>query len=381
MIDWHGPGLNIGDLHIRIPIVQGGMGIGVSGRRLAAAVAAQGGVGVLSSVGIGYIGIPLTDAHAIALAKQRNENKNISVLRQEIRAAKRMTKGVLGVNIMVAISEFAQTAKAAVEEGIDIIFAGAGLPLDLPECLKDGGRTKLVPIISSPRAAALITKRWMSKYKYCPDAFVLEGPKAGGHLGFSKEKTEDPASQLEALVPEVVREINKMEQEIGKEIPLIAAGGIFTGEDIHRMMALGAAGVQMGTRFVATEECDAAPAFKEAYVNCTQKDIALIESPVGLPGRALMNDFLREAKGGLHHPKSCPRHCIKTCDGEKAPYCISSALIHAYFGKFEKGFAFVGSNGWRVREITTVEKLFSELTREFNEAVDGAAARRREGIK
>lgn len=282
---------------------------------------------------------------------------------------------------MVAISEFAQTAKVAVEEGIDIIFAGAGLPLDLPECLKEGGKTKLVPIVSSAKAAALITKRWMNRYQYSPDAFVLEGPQAGGHLGFSEEQTDDPAFQLEALVPDVLREIKKTEQETGKTIPLIAGGGIFTGKDIYRMMELGAAGVQMGTRFVATEECDADDAFKQAYVNCTQEDIALIKSPVGLPGRALMNKFLREAKAGLHHPKSCPRHCIKTCPEKEAPYCISSALINAYCGKTENGFAFVGSNGWRVREIVTVENLFKDLIREFNEAADGTAAQRREDIK
>lgn len=366
MFDWHGKGLKIGDLKLPTPIVQGGMGVGVSGKKLAAAVADQGGIGVISAVGLGFMGTPLTDPEIIEKAKQNGETRNISILRQEIRLAKQMTKGVLGVNIMVAISEFAQTAKAAVEEGIDVIFAGAGLPLDLPECLKDGGHTKLVPIISSAKAAKLIAKRWMSRHKYTPDAFVVEGPMAGGHLGFSKDQIEDPQFALDALVPQVVETVKTIEEESGKTIPVIAAGGIFTGQDIRRIMDLGASGVQMATRFVATEECDADIAFKEAYVNCTKDDIQIIESPVGLPGRALMNDFLRDAKKGLKHPKVCPRHCITTCGEEQAPYCISSALISAFYGKLNNGFAFVGANGYRIKEITTVGRLFEELGEEFD---------------
>lgn len=368
MFDWHGKGLRIGGLQLKSPIVQGGMGVGVSGKRLASAVADQGGIGVISAVGLGFMGIPLTDTDIISLAEKNGETKNISILRQEIRQAKKMTKGALGVNIMVAISEFAQTAKAAVEEEIDVIFAGAGLPLDLPECIKEGGVTKLVPIIASAKAAKLITRRWTSKYNYVPDAFVVEGPMAGGHLGFSKEQIEDPAYQLEELVPQVVAEVKKIEEESGKTIPVIAAGGVYTGTDIHRMMELGASGVQMATRFVATEECDADIAFKEAYLNCEKKDIGIIESPVGLPGRALMNDFLADAKKGLKHPKICPRHCITTCEEEKAPYCISSALINAFYGKLSNGFAFIGANGYRIKEITTVEKLFHELGTEFDQA-------------
>jgi len=367
MFDWHGKGLKLGDLKLPTPIVQGGMGIGVSGKRLAAAVADQGGIGVISAVGLGFMGTPLTDTDVIAQAEKNGETRNISVLRQEIRKAKQMTTGVLGVNIMVAISEFAQTAKAAVEEGIDVIFAGAGLPLDLPECLKEGGRTKLVPIISSAKGAKLIAKRWISRHSYVPDAFVLEGPMAGGHLGFSKEQIEDPAYRLEALVPQVVEEVGKIEEQTGKTIPVIAGGGVYTGADIYRILSLGASGVQMATRFVATEECDADIAFKQAYVNCTKEDIGIIESPVGLPGRALMNGFLSEAKQGLRHPKVCPRHCIITCGEENAPYCISSALISAYYGKLDNGFAFIGANGYRIKEITTVEKLFSELAAEFDE--------------
>lgn len=369
MFNWHGKGLKIGDLKLSVPIVQGGMGIGVSGKRLAAAVANQGGIGVISAVGMGFMGTPLTDTDVIEKAKENGETRNISVLRQEIREAKKMTKGVLGVNIMVAISEFAQTAKAAVEEGIDVIFAGAGLPLDLPECLMDGGETKLVPIISSGKGARLIARRWLTRHHYVPDAFVVEGPMAGGHLGFTKEQIQDPAFRLEELVPQVVAEVAKIEEETGKTIPVIAGGGVYTGEDILRMIQLGASGVQMATRFVATEECDADIAFKEAYVNCTEADIGIIESPVGLPGRALINKFLADSKEGKTRPKVCSRHCITTCGEEEAPYCISSALISAYYGKLDHGFAFIGANGYRINEITTVEKLINELGTEFQEAV------------
>lgn len=359
MFNWYGKGLKIGDLHLSTPIVQGGMGIGVSGRKLAVAVANAGGIGVISAVGLGYIGIPCE----IEVKKQ--ESKNISILRQEIRKAKDATKGVLGVNIMVAISEFAETARAAVEEGIDIIFAGAGLPLNLPAALIEGSKTKLVPIVSSARTAKLIAKRWMSHYQYVPDAFVVEGPMAGGHLGFSKEQINDPAYKLENLVTEVVEETKKIEEDTKKKIPVIAAGGIYTGEDIYNMLSLGASGVQMATRFVATEECDADTIFKQAYLDCTMDDIGIIDSPVGLPGRAIINGFLTDAKEGLKNPKYCSRNCIKTCKEEQSPYCISSALINALHGKMENGFAFIGANGYRVDRILTVAQLFEELGEGF----------------
>lgn len=349
----------MGDLRIPVPIVQGGMGIGVSGRRLAVAVAEEGGVGVISAVGLGYLGISRT------ITAEPGEHPNLTILRQEIRQARQQTKGVLGVNIMVAITEFAQTAKVAIEEGIDIIFAGAGLPLTLPEQLTEGARTKLVPIVSSAKAARLIAKRWMSKYDYVPDAFVLEGPKAGGHLGFSAEQIEDPAFQLETLLPQVAAEASQLEQAVGRQIPVIAAGGVYDGADIHQMLNLGASAVQMATRFVATEECDAAQAFKEAYLNCRKEDIGIIESPVGLPGRAILNQFLADCKAGRKQPKICARHCITTCKETESPYCISQALLNAVHGRLEEGFAFIGANGYRIEQILTVPALMNELAQDY----------------
>ena len=360
-VNWLGKGFAIGDLQIPVPVVQGGMGIGVSARRLAVAVARQGGIGVMSAVGMGYLNIPCE------IEPQEVENRNITIMRQEIRKARKETDGVLGVNIMVAIREFAETATAAIEEGIDVIFAGAGLPLNLPSYLKDGSKTKLVPIISSAKAARLIAKRWMTKYNYVPDAFVLEGPKAGGHLGFSAEQIDHPDYQLEALIPQVAEAVREIEAETGKTIPIIAGGGIFTGTDIYEALSLGADAVQMATRFVATEECDADEAFKQAYVNCTKDDIDIIESPVGLPGRAIRNEFLVKAKRGLKHPKVCARHCITTCKEEASPYCISSALLNAVHGRLEEGFAFIGANGYRIQSVTTVPALMRELADGYRE--------------
>ena len=361
LANWPDKGFSIGDLTIPVPIVQGGMGIGVSARRLAVAVANQGGIGVMSAVGMGYLNIPCE------IEPHEGDNRNITILRQEIRKARKETSGVLGVNIMVAIREFTETAKAAIEEGIDVIFAGAGLPLNLPSCLKEDSKTRLVPIISSAKAAKLIAKRWMSKYNYVPDAFVLEGPKAGGHLGFSAEQIDHPDYQLEALIPQVAEAVREIEAETGKTIPIIAGGGIFTGTDIYEALSLGADAVQMATRFVATEECDADEAFKQAYVNCTKDDIDIIESPVGLPGRAIRNEFLVKAKAGLKHPKVCARHCITTCKEEASPYCISSALLNAVHGRLEEGFAFIGANGYRIQSVTTVPALMQELADGYRE--------------
>lgn len=359
---WPGKGFAIGDLQIPVPIVQGGMGIGVSGRRLATAVANMGGVGVISAVGMGYLGLPCE------IAPKEGESQNITILRQELRKARQETKGVLGVNIMVAFREFTDAAKAAIEEGIDIIFAGAGLPLNLPACMTEHAKTKLVPIVSSAKAARLMAKRWISKYGYVPDAFVLEGPKAGGHLGFSLEEIEDPNHQLEVLLPQVTEVANEIGQTNGKDVPVIAGGGVYTGADIYQLEQLGASAVQMATRFVATEECDANDAFKQAYIACRKEDIAIIESPVGMPGRAIRNHFLTEAKQGLRHPKICARHCITTCREEASPYCISSALLNAVHGHLENGFAFIGANGYRIDRILTVPTLLRELAADYAQA-------------
>ena len=347
---------SLGGKALSAPIVQGGMGVGISLSRLASAVANEGGVGVISAAGIGMLKKPGAPNYAKA---------NADALRDEIRKARAMTRGVLGVNIMVALTDFAELVRTSIEEGIDVIFSGAGLPLDLPSYRKEGCRTALVPIVSGRRTARIIAKWWREKYSYTPDGFVLEGPKAGGHLGFKESELDQPQFQLEALLPDVLEEARRLEEAGGKPVPVIAGGGVFTGGDIHRILSLGASAVQMATRFVATEECDASDAFKEAYVQCRKEDIGIIKSPVGMPGRAITDAFLKAAANGEKHPKACPFHCISTCKGESAPYCISVALLHACRGRMEHGFAFVGENGWRIDRITTVKELFSTLREEF----------------
>jgi nitronate monooxygenase len=334
------------------------MGVGISLSGLAAAVANSGGVGVIAAAGIGLLE---PDGFKDFLGA------NVRALRREIRRARELSQGVLGVNIMVALTNFADLVKTAIEEKIDIIFSGAGLPVNLPEFIA-GSKTKLVPIVSSGRAAALLAKRWLDKYNYLPDGFVVEGPMAGGHLGFKAEQLEDPDFALEKLVPEVVESLRPFEERAGRKIPVIAGGGIYTGADIKKFLDLGASGVQMATRFVATEECDADPAFKETYIKARESDLKIIKSPVGMPGRAIGNDFVRDVEEGKKKPFACPYHCIITCQVDKAPYCISLALLNAQKGRLDKGFAFAGSNAWRTEKIVPVQTLVDSLAQEFEAA-------------
>jgi nitronate monooxygenase len=349
------PELHIGELIAKIPIVQGGMGVGISLSGLASAVANEGGVGVIAGAMIG-MGQP-------DLASDPLE-ANLRALKDEIRKARSLTKGLLGVNIMVALTHYVEMVIAAIEEGIDFIFSGAGLPLDLPKYLKKDSRTKLVPIVSSGRAAEVLCKKW-ERFAHLPDAFVVEGPMAGGHLGLKAEQIFSPDFTLEKLVPEVLAAVKPFEEKHGKAIPVIAAGGVYSGADIYKFLKMGAAGVQMATRFVATHECDADLAFKQAYVDSTQEDIVIIQSPVGLPGRAINNEFLEAVKRGEKIPFTCPYHCIRTCDHRNSPYCIALALMQAKKGNLKRGFVFSGQNAYRVDRIVSVKELIDSLKQEF----------------
>jgi nitronate monooxygenase len=353
------PALKIGDLIAKLPIIQGGMGVGISLSGLASAVANEGAIGVIAAV---LIGMNEPDIYS------DYRNANIRALKEEIRKAREKTKGILGVNVMVALTNFADMVKASIEEGIDVIFCGAGLPLDLPKYLKDGIKTKLVPIVSSGRAAKLICKRWLSRFDRLPDAFVVEGPMAGGHLGFAANQLDDPGFALDKLVPEVLEAVKPFAEERKTEIPIIAAGGIYTGADICRFLKLGAAGVQMATRFVATHECDADIRFKQSYIDAKEEDLVVIQSPVGLPGRAIRNEFIDAVKSGEKKPFKCPYHCISTCDYKKSPYCIAFALINAKKGNLKHGFAFAGNNAYKVDKIVSVKELFGLLLDEYETA-------------
>jgi nitronate monooxygenase len=279
------------------------------------------------------------------------------------------------VNIMVALTNYADLVRTSIAEGIDVVFSGAGLPLDLPRFLKDNCKTKLVPIVSSARAATIICQKWLRRFNYLPDAFVVEGPKAGGHIGFKAEQIDDPNFALENLVREVLDAVRSFAAKNYKSIPVIAAGGIYSGNDIHKFIKMGASGVQMGTRFVATHECDADPAFKESYVNSRKEDMVVIKSPVGMPGRAVSNGFLDAVEEGRKTPFKCPFHCIKSCDPAKSPYCIALALGNARKGKFKHGFAFAGQNAYRINGILSVKELMDSLITEYGQALEKSKIR------
>ena len=333
------------------------MGIGISLSGLAAAVANMGGIGVISSVGIGF----LDKKPNLSLRKS-----HIEALRSEIRKSREKSNGVIGVNIMTVLTNFSDMVKTSVEEGIDIIFSGAGLPLDLPKYLSRGSKTKLVPIVSSARAASIISHKWKQNYDYLPDAFVVEGPKAGGHLGFKAEDLNDVKYSLENLVSQVLEVTEEITKKYRQMIPVIAAGGIYSGKDMFRIMKRGASAVQLGTRFIATRECDASPDFKKAIMRAKTKDIKIIKSPVGVPGRTIFNQFLSEADKGKRRPASCQYNCIKTCDPKDTSFCIASALLEAYRGNLASGFAFTGSNAGLVTKISTVKNVIRELIEGYN---------------
>ena len=347
--------LKIADLTIKIPIIQGGMGVGVSRSRLAAAVANAGGVGVISGAQIGWVEDDF---------EKNPLEANKRALRREIQKAKEAApKGVIGLNLMVAMQNYADFVKIAVEEKVDLIISGAGIPLDLPGLVKDSG-VKIVPIVSSLRGAQLILKRWKKKFDRIPDAIVVEGAKAGGHLGFKPEELyEDTCQKLKDIVAELTTHL----KEINLNIPVIAAGGIYTSDDIKEVLEAGAEGVQLGTRFVVTEECDASEAFKQAYIDAKEEDIKIMMSPVGLPGRALNNPFLQHVEEvGKVKVDKCYR-CVHKCNPADTPFCITKALIDAVEGRTDEGLMFVGAGAYKTNRITTVQEVIDELKVAFEE--------------
>lgn len=346
-------GLKVGDKISKYPIIQGGMGVGVSMHRLAGTVSKEGGIGVISTADIGY---QEPDFYENPMAA------NLRAIGKEIKKAREIAgeDKILGVNVMVALRNYAEIVKECVKQKIDLIISGAGIPKDLPEYVK-GTKTKIAPIVSSLRCCKLIVEHWKKKYDYIPDMIVIEGPEAGGHLGFKEsELISEDMPKLEDITTDVVDYIKDVEKETGKEIPVIAAGGIWDGKDIKKFLGLGASGVQMATRFVATDECDASQEFKEAYVNAKQEDIKIIHSPVGMPGRAINNQFIQKEETQKSKIEKC-YGCIKTCNVKDAPYCITKALINSVKGNIEKGLIFCGSNVYKIKEIVSVHSLMQEL--------------------
>ena len=351
----------IGDLQPELPIIQGGMGVAVSLAGLASAVANEGGIGVISAAGIG-MNEPYYNKNF------REANKR--ALKKEILKARSLTNGIIGVNIMMALTDHDDLIKVALDEEIDIIIMGAGLPLKIPAMINESGRknhhTKLVIKVSSSKAAKLIFQYWDNKYNIIPDAVVVEGPLAGGHLGFKREDLFGEVIPLHKLISETVNEIKYFEEKYDKEIPIIAAGGIYTGKDIYNILKSGAKAVKLGTRFVTTYECDASEEYKMSYLNCNEKDIIIIDSPVGLPGRVVKNDFVDQILNGNTKPFKCVWNCLLTCNYKEAPYCIAQALFNSAKGKMSDGFAFAGANAYKATKIQHVSELINDLVIEYN---------------
>lgn len=344
--------LVIGDLVAKFPIIQGGMGVGISRSNLAGAVAKEGGIGIISTAQIGY-DEPDFNRHQI--------ESNLSAIRKHLKLAKEKAMGgIVGVNIMVATKQYERYVKAACEGGADIIISGAGLPISLPELVK-GFKTKIAPIVSSVKAAVVIMKMWDRKYNTAPDLLVIEGPRAGGHLGFSKEQLNHlDELDYDMEMKGIIECKKEYEDKYHKAIPVVVAGGIYDQDDIKHAIDLGADGVQIATRFVVTEECDASQEYKNAYLEANKEDVKIVISPVGMPGRALMNSFLSKVDGGRIAVKKC-FNCLEHCNPKDTPYCITKALINAVEGNLKEGLIFCGDNVHRLKEMTTVKKLFEEL--------------------
>ena len=354
-------GFHIGDIQVKLPIIQGGMGVAISLANLASAVANEGGIGVISAAAIGM-------REPDYIKNYREANKR--ALRKEIRKARSLTNGVIGVNIMMALTDHEDLIKVAIEEKIDLIILGAGLPLKIPAVLAEAGftdfHTRIAVKVSSGKAARLIFQYWANKYNIIPDAVVVEGPLAGGHLGFKKEELTGNVVPLRRLIEETILEVSKFEKQFNKEVPVIAAGGIYTGKDMYDIMQAGAKAVKLGTRFVTTHECDADLAFKESYISATIDDITIINSPVGLPGRVIKNDFVEQIIDGKTKPFKCVWNCLITCNFREAPYCIAQVLNNSSQGKMDEGFAFAGQNAYKATKIVHVSEVINELLSEFN---------------
>lgn len=347
----------IGDKKVRVPLVQGGMGVGISLGRLAGSVAKEGGIGIISTAQIGFrepdFDSAVSEANLRAIQKEMEKARDIS------------PNGIIGYNIMVALKDYAQHVRAAVKAGADLIISGAGLPTELPALVK-GSKTALAPIVSTAKSAKVILKFWDRKYKRTADMLVIEGPKAGGHLGFSKEELEQiTESAYDEEIKSIISVVREYEQKYATRIPVIAAGGIYERADAEHVMSLGADGVQAATRFVTTEECDADIRYKEAYIQAEKEDIVIVKSPVGMPGRAILNPFMKRVMLGMKIPHSPCHGCLRSCRPSEIPYCITDGLIAAAKGYVEDALLFCGSNAYKAKHIETVKEVVRDLFPEY----------------
>lgn len=351
-------GLKIGKKYIKLPLIQGGMGIGISLGGLAGAVAAEGGAGVISAAQIGFREPDFDEEPFTA---------NLRAIHKEVEKARALSKeGVIGMNIMTAMNDYESYVREAVKAGVDFIVSGAGLPVDLP-AYTEGSDTAIAPIVSTEKSASVILKYWDKKYKKIPDLLIVEGPKAGGHLGFTKEQLEFfTENKYKEEIGAILRLVKMYEEKYGEKIPVILAGGIDSREKAEEAFSIGADGIQVATRFVTTKECDAASEYKEAYVKAKKEDICIVKSPVGMPGRAIHNAFLEKVERG--EKKLCKCHkCLRRCNPGEIPYCITDALIQAAEGNVEDALIFCGANAWKISEIQTVSQVVRELFPDFPE--------------
>ncbi len=373
--------LKIGDLVLKRPVIQGGMGVGISLHKLAGAVAASGGMGLISTAQIGFREPDF---------KTNFVEANLRAIRREMQKAREIApKGAIGFNIMVATKHYDLWVKEAIKSGADAIVSGAGLPVRLPEYaqaayeeMKAGfaeavKKVKLAPIVSSAKSAQVICRLWDRKYKQVPDFVVVEGPLAGGHLGFSREELTEYGADTKNVpetydqeaydkeVRSIMEVVKTYEEKYQKHIPVVTAGGIYTHEDVKHQFELGAEGVQVATRFVTTEECDAPDAYKQAYINAKKEDIVITQSPVGMPGRAILNPFLKQIKEGIRPAIKTCFQCLEHCDIRTIPYCITQALVNAAEGDEDHALLFCGSNAYRAEKIEKVDDVMKELVGEL----------------
>ena len=350
--------MKLGNRELALPLIQGGMGVGVSMGGLAGAVAAQGAMGTLSTADAGW-NEPDFAAHP--------QQANLRALRREVQLAKRLAAGagLVAVNAMVATRQYADSVRTALEAGADAIVSGAGLPLELP-ALAEGFEALLAPIVSGPRAAQLICRTWAKRYGRVPDFVVLEGCQAGGHLGFEEaDLLSGRCTPLSRLIPEVLAALRPFEEKFGRAIPLFCAGGVATGAEMARCTRLGAAGAQLATRFIATEECDAGQGYKDVLLAARPEDLRIIHSPVGMPGRAVNSPLVQRLAAGMRRPPAHCSGCIKSCRPAETPFCITHALIEAVKGNWEEGLFFSGSRVDLVDRMRTVPDLIDELMKEW----------------
>lgn len=350
--------MKLGNRELALPLIQGGMGVGVSMGGLAGAVAAEGAMGTLSTADAGW-NEPDFAAHP--------QQANLRALRREVQRAKQLAAGagLVAVNAMVATRQYADSVRTALEAGADAIVSGAGLPLELP-ALAEGFEALLAPIVSGPRAAQLICRTWAKRYGRVPDFVVLEGCQAGGHLGFEEaDLLSGRCTPLSRLIPEVLAALRPFEEKFGRAIPLFCAGGVATGAEMARCTRLGAAGAQLATRFIATEECDAGQGYKDVLLAARPEDLRIIHSPVGMPGRAVNSPLVQRLAAGMRQPPAHCSGCIKSCRPAETPFCITHALIEAVKGNWEEGLFFSGSRVDLVDRMRTVPDLIDELMKEW----------------